>query len=213
MSKVEECNKCTVHCAKSKHCSSHCKLVIESVTGAVTQQERDRGSATSRSAQRCISTEIFQSCQFTPFSMAQFMSRYVAIHQRIFNPVNLHHCPPLIFQSHGTIHVWIYTLHFEIYSPMAQFMSTGYVAFRQWNLFSRVRWLHFAESFNPVAHFLSLSAQHAMVISSPSWAWVHSRSAHAEFKHEFSIFHFTLQSLPLKSLSHCLIYFSSDSET
>ena len=61
-----------------------------------------------------------------------------------------------------------FMLHFKIYSPMEQFMSR-YVAFKQWNLFSTVSWLHSPRvNFQSSAHFLSLSAQHAMVISTES---------------------------------------------
>ena len=61
-----------------------------------------------------------------------------------------------------------FMLHFKIYSPMEQFMSR-YVAFKQWNSFSTVSWLHSPRvNFQSSAHFLSLSAQHAMVISTES---------------------------------------------
>ena len=70
---------------------------------------------------------------------------------------------PVIFPWHNSCQ-----LHFKIYSPMAQFMSR-YVAFKQWNSFSTVSWLHSPRvNFQSSAHFLSLSAQHAMVISTES---------------------------------------------
>ena len=132
-------------CAKIKVFFSalhaHCKLVIESVTGAVTQQERDRGrhfqlSSTLHFNFQCgqFSTKIvnldnlqYTTAQCRPliFPWQSSRSAQRCISTEIFNLGNLHHCPPLIFPWHSSCQ-----LHFKIYSPMAQFMSR-YVAFKQ----------------------------------------------------------------------------------
>ena len=93
-------------------------MVIESVTGAVTQQERDRGrhfqlSSTLNFNFQCsqFSTKIVNlaNLQYTTarcppliFPRQSSRSAQRCISTEIFNLGNLHHCPSLIFPWHSS---------------------------------------------------------------------------------------------------------------